>query len=445
MDFILSSSDIAGRAVYIQRGRKWLKGYIFSHKRHSTTLYLSIKYWNENSKREPITLNQTANISSMFEIHELQRIKIIQQFKRKEEWCKGDIADFYCYKTEQWHKIRVQNVDEKGTLKFTHPTSNNRIMNVHRNSEFIRFHYPPMWRCKKAKDKDIETTCFCSSKMIKVYDLKHAIFVAKCHVCHVQFAKNNNIGWRCINNKHNPYVMCRSCAIYFKDINKLICPVLPQELISRIALFAADMKLKYFVSLKRINKNWFKALNNNNSEINLCWKWICYQKFPNTNVKLNIKRWDKYFQYKLQQVNQHGKTWYSGEYGKYLVIENCDYDIKEINKFYTKPVMQIEYDIEEEQDQRSVINSEVEINGLPKGLKWKFKCPIVFDKLMYNPGTVDNSYWCNVCDKNVYAVKNEKELKERIKNDECVTFLMIDESKHKPPEIEQFQGGFDEL
>ena len=68
--------------------------------------------------------------------------------------------------------------------------------------------------------------------------------------------------------------------------------------------------------------------------------------------------------------------------------------------------------------------------GLPRGFKWKLKCPIIGANLE----TVDHRVsYCGQCHKNVYQVRDDDELKERLDIDDRVQYMIeTDTNSHFP-------------
>eukprot|EP01083_Nonionella_stella_P075929 206662_1 len=74
-----------------------------------------------------------------------------------------------------------------------------------------------------------------------------------------------------------------------------------------------------------------------------------------------------------------------------------------------------------------LFEGKIEGNGLPYKFEWKFICPVKFDALELVDDK-DKTYYCDECKHNVYTVRNTEELKQRVSNEECVTFEFLDES-----------------
>ena len=197
--------------------------------------------------------------------------------------------------------------------------------------------------------------------------------------------------------------------------------------------------------LRLINRHWNISLDPNKSRVNLIWeKNICRYIFPYISSNLKIKRWDRYFQYKL-----HCIIWdkYDGDksqfyrdldatspnifYLKNKIIEGCIFDLEVVNNYHrhiqTKPNMNM-----------TMIQTDHEYDaysGLPVGFGRKFKCPITVSKLQKHTeskmceGDIDAqtdtnpAYFCRNCKKNIYTATSIKELEQKVDNGECASLV----------------------
>eukprot|EP01084_Bolivina_argentea_P052390 96250_1 len=188
--------------------------------------------------------------------------------------------------------------------------------------------------------------------------------------------------------------------------------LLSDDLIISIISYNIDEKaLNMIFSLKQISKQFYLALNPNNNRVNMIWKQICLIRLPNTYIPkgLKMKRWDQYFQYKMAKINQHKQKdddykYFSAIDKNDSVIVNCTNDIEEMNGLYS-----------------NVFTDKIGKNGLPNNFEWKYKCPVLSDKLKY----IDkNTKYCDICKKNVYQVHDTKELQARVEKNECVSLVI---------------------
>ena len=195
--------------------------------------------------------------------------------------------------------------------------------------------------------------------------------------------------------------------------------------------------------LRLINRHWNISLDPNKLRVNLIWeKNICRYIFPYISTNLKIKRWDRYFQYKL-----HCIIWdkYDGDKSEFYrdlnatspnifyltnkIIEGCTFDLQVVNNYHrhiqTKPSLNMNI-TETEYDTYS---------GLPIGFGRKFKCPMTVSKLQKHiesktegsnidtERNTNSTYFCENCKKNVYTVTSIKELEQKVDNDECVSLV----------------------
>ena len=63
-------------------------------------------------------------------------------------------------------------------------------------------------------------------------------------------------------------------------------------------------------------------------------------------------------------------------------------------------------------------------SGLPKGFKWKLKCPVLGNKLQKRGW---DKYYCNVCKKQVFHVENVMQMRQKVNNGECVRYFVKEE------------------
>ena len=192
-------------------------------------------------------------------------------------------------------------------------------------------------------------------------------------------------------------------------------------LVSIIAFNIDHVALKAIMDLKTVNKQFYNALNPNNGAVNMIWKEICRIKYPNTPQSLKIKRWDQFLKYRMIKIIKHKKNnddfkIFSENDPQDSVIVNCTNDIEEINNNL--------YSLSSSDGFQGDIGS----NFLPKGYEWKLDCPVLSNKLK----KIDKqTKYCAVCKKNVYIVHTEKELKERVENEECVSMTIYSGISYK--------------
>ena len=165
-----------------------------------------------------------------------------------------------------------------------------------------------------------------------------------------------------------------------------------------------DDAMKTLINLKTISKQFYNALNPNNGAVNMIWKIICINKYPNTPQTLKIKRWDQFLKYRMFKINQHKNNdddfkIFSDKDPLDSVIVNCTYDIEQFNN-------------------NNFLYSD---NDTSKGSECKFKCPVLSDKLKK---IADGTRYCDVCKKNVYTVHTEKDLKSKVENQQYVSMTI---------------------
>ena len=175
-----------------------------------------------------------------------------------------------------------------------------------------------------------------------------------------------------------------------------------------ISTFTVYRDAKSLTRLRQINKHWYQCLNPNKPNVNIIWENnICRVVFECIPNNLKMKRWDRYFQYKHYKIIQHRNPMYYPAdvslYKSHEVIEGCDYDIEAINSYHSLK--------SKKRNRLSVDKVDVE-SGLPRGFKWKLKCPVIAieKKLKWR----EDKWYCSVCKKHVFGVDNIEELQTKV-------------------------------
>ena len=78
-----------------------------------------------------------------------------------------------------------------------------------------------------------------------------------------------------------------------------------EDILILIVEFIVHKEPSSLTILKRINKYWFRSLDPNKPNVNLLWeKNICRMMFASIPRNLRMKRWDRYYQYRLNYPNR---------------------------------------------------------------------------------------------------------------------------------------------
>ena len=137
------------------------------------------------------------------------------------------------------------------------------------------------------------------------------------------------------------------------------------DVIILIASFSVNKQAKLLTDLKLINKHWNISLDPNKLNVNLIWENnICRLKFPYIPKHLKMKRWDRYFKFRIFKLqNRHRefieyKKYYTADsiYEQYGIIEGCTHDIPAIDAYHNiekqpkKRKITVEYDEQEQEE-----------------------------------------------------------------------------------------------
>ena len=205
------------------------------------------------------------------------------------------------------------------------------------------------------------------------------------------------------------------------DTDKSKFESVPSDIILGIIDFNTDGQ--ELVKIKSLNKTFYELLNPNISAVNKLWENITRQKFPQIPYKLRCKRWDLYFKYRLNKT-----TGYRPNDG---IIENCDYDINEINDQYNVKIIgnkiyKTQFNESNNNDKFSeneVFKGEIGSNGLPKGFDGRLRCPMVMRgnwNFLDLKDSKQGIYNCQTCKKDVYTVTTLDELNLKLKQNKCI-------------------------
>ncbi len=88
-----------------------------------------------------------------------------------------------------------------------------------------------------------------------------------------------------------------------------------------------------------------------------------------------------------------------------------------VNAFYRDPAVVDESGGHKEDDGKEVdafegsFDAQIGSHGVPKGYEWKLECPVMALSLQ-NRGR--GRYYCGVCKKNVFTVRNQQEMAMRV-------------------------------
>merc|ERR1712228_282466 len=203
------------------------------------------------------------------------------------------------------------------------------------------------------------------------------------------------------------------------------------DLVVQIARYSVQRSPSSMTNLMVINKHWYRCLNPNRAEVNVIWEHnICRAMFPRIPKTLRMRRWDRYYQYRYSVISKFRKE--TGDqteltsqkvYRQFKVVENCGFDVDAVNALYRDPEVVMESGGGD--DEKGLIafeeqvDAEIGSHGLPKGYEWSLQCPVMALSLEQRG---NGQYYCGVCKKNVFTVRNDQELAQRVGQGQCVQF-----------------------
>jgi hypothetical protein len=175
-------------------------------------------------------------------------------------------------------------------------------------------------------------------------------------------------------------------------VNQLLLPLVSDLIFSYLAFSPQQLTLLSLVCYK-----WNKDIITNSNHI---WEILCKYKWKHISSIANPDSWLMFYRKRLERL----KTSYTKE--SVIPIENClaGYELQSKVK---KPTL-----------------NDYSTGRLPTGLEWSFECPVALNRLQKT--TDDTIDICEICNKNVYLVKNEQELRERVDKKQCVAFAEED-------------------
>jgi hypothetical protein len=141
----------------------------------------------------------------------------------------------------------------------------------------------------------------------------------------------------------------------------------PLEVVAQILSYAAENPTQV-CEWRTLSKKMNEAASHN-----AVWKDLYMGLFPHQNANLKIKSWFKFYK---RRVIAASKTNSSPFGGSPMIIENCDFE---------------------------------------------FECPLIFEQLKQKDPTKYEERHCNKCNKTVYQVYGEHQLKEYMQMGRCVT------------------------
>eukprot|EP01084_Bolivina_argentea_P223226 377728_1 len=425
---------------------------------------LKIKYWTHaNSVSNTIiTINKQTNSTRFINNITCVKPNTIDDTILFGKAHLNSIIEYF--HNNEWRNAKIINTESnnKITLQITNNEKSNLQITKNLDSlTCIRRKYPTFFKSSNNADK--QSYCLCGSPLTKQnslvtcdkYYVKHkntrrAIGCNNCGAVDIVYTcrKDNTT-----SNSFCIYNLCKSCAIFFSkdtvDILSELNEVYIYKLMEMIIPSMSDYKRSWrniaeyginkWNNFRLINKHWHHVLDASQSFSNRQWKIFCMMDFPNMRFyanKMKVKRWDKYYKYKKREIKykpriDEGTTHQtmrtvgtriqslvaSQDYREYGLIENCQHDIIDIEE--------INHDNIEKKDD-DTFKDLVNDNGLPSGFKWNFKCPITFDRLKKID---EQTFYCDQCDKNVYRVNSTKQLEEKVKQNECVTYTVLQAPK----------------
>jgi len=306
---------------------------------------------------------------------------------------------------------------------------------------------------EKVQTEALVPVCICGDELLKtdsrVYGQNSGGVI--CDNCREQ-CTGDDIVYHCPRGQKakehkDGFDLCEKCGMkQNKRVRTNWLSDLFEDMIVTIARFFVNKRPASVVTLKSVNRHWYQCLNPNKPNVNALWQHnICRPLFPHISNELKIKRWDRYYQYRYHSILRWRKENYDNTkinkklvYTKYKVIENCSHDLEEINAFYRDPFTFEMDDDDEDDGKKKKKKKKIEVDdhkddydgyfdaqfgshGLPKGYKWKLKCPVLALKLKQRG---DSKYYCNVCKKNVFVVNTEEEMAQKVKEGKCIQFTL---------------------
>ena len=199
-----------------------------------------------------------------------------------------------------------------------------------------------------------------------------------------------------------------------------------QDIVVLIAAFTAYRYPHSLTRLKHINKHWYQSLDPNRLDVNMIWENnICRIVFENIPKSLKIKRWDRFFQYRLYIIKQKSRRAYDPlnfqdtdklyRHAQYRIIEGCDHDVESINSYHS-------FNKKRSDKETGLFIDKVDSkSGLPKGLKCKLKCSVIGIKLERRGW---NQHYCKVCKKDVFHVADATEMKQKVNNCQYIRYIV---------------------
>jgi len=278
--------------------------------------------------------------------------------------------------------------------------------------------------------------CICGRDLTKmdstVYGAESTVL---CDNCNAE-CTGSDIVWHCVRGKDAEehdygFDLCDRCA---RKQNKRVrtnwLSDLWQDVVVVIARFVVRKRPSSMMWLQSINKHWYRSLDPNKPNVNAIWEHnICRPMFSRIPSALRVRRWDRFYQYRYGVILEHrrsrrDRTKINADrvYSKFKVIENCSFDVEAINAMHHDAVVIDEsggLDDDEKAEFEGYFESEIGSHGLPPGFKWKLKCPVMALKLEQRGS---GKYYCGVCKKNVFTVRNEEEMARRVAEGQCVQF-----------------------
>jgi len=292
---------------------------------------------------------------------------------------------------------------------------------------------------------DIETEtllplCVCGQHLTKTNAKTYGLFsTVLCDNCSVD-CNGDSIVWHCSRGKkaaeHDQgFDLCDGCARKQNtEVRSNWLSDLCQEVVAITARFVVSRSPSSMQRLKGINKHWYQCLDPNQPNVNVIWEHnLCRPLFVHIPKTLKMRRWDRYYQYRYLAISEkrtdilgahrNAQTMESiaesaGEdvvYRKFKVIENCLNDLEAVNKLHREPLV-----VDDAKDgSDGLFDADIGSHGLPQGFEWKLKCPVTTLDL---EDRGNGRHFCSVCKKNVFTVRNEREMAQRVQQGECVQF-----------------------
>eukprot|EP01084_Bolivina_argentea_P102223 183171_1 len=424
---------------------------------------LTIAYWNKSNQLQSKTIHPS---STDFILNKEVNPNIF--YSECLVFTAGVNVEYFNEQEENWKIGIIDNVcvsDNIGMITYENDRQVS-LTDIHQPKE-IREVYPAIVSVGCVEnDMPHRSYCSCGKELIPLKKLPNfisweVINTCYCSICHIDLRDNTDQTIFVCHHANTSstnyfcnYILCNGCSLFFNKPNYNLLGNLNEVSIWTIVQIATCGERKINISnleyFSLINKNWNNALNPNKTFVNNIFKQSCLIDFPNLKLyinNMNIKRWDKYYKYKIKIVQKYRKKPNNKEsdgdfvvlhdnpsqrirahsysrsdyfaessnqdFKTYGLIENCQHDIEDINKYYQPPNMKND----------NIFTDEIKSNDLPNGFEWKFKCPITFDKL--TPTKDPTVFHCDQCKKNVFRVTTTQDLEKKVKENKCITYTVL--------------------